>query len=146
MNLASSPRIQTPLPSHSATKQPRRCQCWSECQGFKVGDEVGFFLQPMSVLTAKTVNSTPCDARHTAQGMVVTASLRSISLCTTGTRLFFQKTSPQSKQRPFFCAGVTGYHGIADLGLPSGAWVAIISVGGLGHLGAQTAFSWGKAY
>ena len=36
---------------------------------------------------------------------------------------------------PLFCAGVTSYHGIADLGLPAGSFIAVIGCGGLGHLG-----------
>lgn len=39
---------------------------------------------------------------------------------------------------PLFCAGVTSYHGIADLGLPEGSWVAIVGCGGLGHLGKSS--------
>lgn len=38
---------------------------------------------------------------------------------------------------PLFCAGVTSYHGIADLPLERTAvtWIAIVGCGGLGHLG-----------
>lgn len=39
---------------------------------------------------------------------------------------------------PLFCAGVTAYHGINNLKLEAGKWVAVIGCGGLGHLGLST--------
>jgi alcohol dehydrogenase, propanol-preferring len=40
---------------------------------------------------------------------------------------------------PLFCAGLTAFHGIDDCGLEPGQWIAVIGVGGLGHMGVQYA-------
>lgn len=39
---------------------------------------------------------------------------------------------------PLFCAGVTAFHAIDELGLQPGKWVGIIGCGGLGHLGIRS--------
>lgn len=44
---------------------------------------------------------------------------------------------------PLFCAGVTAFHAIDDLKLPSDSWVAIIGCGGLGLLAVQYARAMG---
>ncbi|KAI1322621.1 GroES-like protein [Xylariaceae sp. FL0255] len=48
-----------------------------------------------------------------------------------------------SDAAPLFCAGVTAYHGIDDLQLPAGSWVAVVGCGGLGHLGIKYAKAMG---
>ena len=44
---------------------------------------------------------------------------------------------------PILCAGVTTYKGLKDTGARPGQWVAVIGVGGLGHLAVQYAVAMG---
>ncbi|MFP3454600.1 zinc-dependent alcohol dehydrogenase, partial [Bacillus sp. SIMBA_154] len=44
---------------------------------------------------------------------------------------------------PLFCAGVTTYKALKVSGAKPGQWVAIVGVGGLGHLAVQYAKAMG---
>ncbi|KAF2454016.1 chaperonin 10-like protein [Lineolata rhizophorae] len=48
-----------------------------------------------------------------------------------------------AKAAPFFCAGLTSFHAVDGCGLKPGDWIAIVGVGGLGHLGVQYAAKMG---
>ena len=57
---------------------------------------------------------------------------------------FFKLPSnlPESKIPPLFCAGITMYRPIAEYAKP-GDEVAVLGIGGLGHMGVQYAKAWG---
>jgi propanol-preferring alcohol dehydrogenase len=44
---------------------------------------------------------------------------------------------------PLFCAGVTSYRALKNAGVHAGQRVAVVGVGGLGHLALQIARAWG---
>jgi propanol-preferring alcohol dehydrogenase len=44
---------------------------------------------------------------------------------------------------PLFCAGVTSYRALRNAGAAAGQRVAIVGIGGLGHLAVQIATAWG---
>lgn len=44
---------------------------------------------------------------------------------------------------PIFCAGLTTYKGLKQTGVRPGQWVAVVGVGGLGHLAVQYAVAMG---
>jgi alcohol dehydrogenase, propanol-preferring len=114
-----------------------------ECSGFSVGDEIGFLpnnnvcfdcdacqVHPMWCTTYGSCRM----HGHSAEGFFqeyIAIHYRNAIVLPSGLSAV--------EAAPLFCAGVTGYHGIADLGIPAGSWVAIIGVGGLGHLGVQYA-------
>lgn len=50
---------------------------------------------------------------------------------------------PFAEAAPLFCAGATAYGGILRAGLKKGSWVAMIGIGGLGHIGIQYAKAMG---
>lgn len=110
-----------------------------ECKGFEIGQEVGF-LPSTNVCydcEACQVHQMWCDTYggcrmpgHAYDGFFseyIAVHYRNAIRLPEGLRA--------AEAAPLFCAGVTSYHGIADLDLPEGSWVAIIGCGGLGHLG-----------
>lgn len=113
-----------------------------ECLGFSVGDEVGFLPSTNVCFDCEDckVHSMWCQTHggcvnpgHGCDGFFaeyIVVHYRNA--------IILPKGLSAVEAAPLFCAGVTSYHGIADLGLPTGSWVAIIGVGGLGHLGEQT--------
>ena len=114
-----------------------------DCKGFKIGDEVGFLPSTNVCFDCDEcqIHQMWCTKLggckmpgHAADGFFqeyIAVHYRNAIVLPTGLSAV--------EAAPLFCAGVTGYHGIADLGIPGGQWVAIIGCGGLGHLGIQYA-------
>jgi propanol-preferring alcohol dehydrogenase len=50
---------------------------------------------------------------------------------------------PSAEAAPLFCAGLTVYHALRNAGVQAGQRVAVIGIGGLGHLGVQLARHFG---
>lgn len=110
-----------------------------ECKGFSIGDEVGFLPSTnccfecdecqIHQMWCKTLGGCKMPG-HAADGFFqeyIATDYRNAIVLPSGLSAV--------EAAPLFCAGVTSYHGIADLGIPAGQWVAIIGCGGLGHLG-----------
>ncbi|CAK7230235.1 hypothetical protein SBRCBS47491_007518 [Sporothrix bragantina] len=113
---------------------------------FKIGDEVGFLPSANVCFECEGCQTHPmwCTAYeggcknpgHSADGFFqeyIAIHHRNAMVLPSGLSAV--------EAAPLFCAGVTSYHGIADLPFeePEGKWLAIIGCGGLGHLGIQYA-------
>lgn len=111
----------------------------SDCKGFSVGQEVGF-LPSTNVCfdcDACQVHHMWCDTYGGCRmpGHAYDGFFSEYIAVHYRNAIVLPKGLPAAEAAPLFCAGVTSYHGIADLGLPAGSWVAIVGCGGLGHLG-----------
>lgn len=113
-----------------------------ECKGFNIGDQVGFLPSTnccfecdecqVHQMWCKTLGGCKMPG-HAADGFFqeyIATDYRNAIVLPPGLSAV--------EAAPLFCAGVTSYHGIADLRIPAGQWVAIIGCGGLGHLGTIT--------
>lgn len=115
----------------------------ADCKGFKIGDEVGFLPSTNVCFDCDEcqIHQMWCTKLggckmpgHAADGFFqeyIAVHYRNAIVLPPGL--------PAAEAAPLFCAGVTSYHGIADLGIPKDQWIAIIGCGGLGHLGIQYA-------
>ncbi|KAJ6095237.1 hypothetical protein N7486_005983 [Penicillium sp. IBT 16267x] len=54
-------------------------------------------------------------------------------------RLKIPESIPWDEAAPLFCAGATVYGALLASGVKKGQWLAIVGIGGLGHLGVQYA-------
>ncbi|KIW86634.1 uncharacterized protein Z519_12759 [Cladophialophora bantiana CBS 173.52] len=50
---------------------------------------------------------------------------------------------PMETSAPYFCAGITAFHGVDSCGLKRGQWIVIVGCGGLGQMGIRFAKAMG---
>lgn len=113
----------------------------SSCAGFKIGDEVGFLPSTNCCYECEgcQVHHMWCENGCKMQGHAADGFFQEYIAIDHRNAMVLPKELKAVDAAPLFCAGVTSYNGIRDCivdgGLKSADWVAIIGVGGLGHLG-----------
>ncbi|KAF2801814.1 GroES-like protein [Mytilinidion resinicola] len=120
----------------------------SECKGFKIGDEVGFLPATNCCYECEgcQIHQMWCEKGCKMPGHAADGFFQEYIAVDWRNAIVLPPELRAVEAAPLFCAGVTSYHGIDDCrlaGLKEGEWMAIIGVGGLGHLGVQYARAMG---
>ena len=115
----------------------------SGVSGFKEGDPVGFIPAKDCCYECE-----PCKTSHNSwcvtgkinmHGFSVNGYFQEYVCIDAKAAMVLPEGLDPVEAAPLFCAGVTSYHGVDDCELKPGQWMAVIGVGGLGHLGVQYA-------
>lgn len=113
----------------------------AECKGFSPGDEVGFLPSTNVCFDCEAcqIHQMWCQTHGGCRmpGHGCDGFFQEYVVVHYRNAIILPAELEAAEAAPLFCAGVTSYHGIADLGLPAGSTVAIIGCGGLGHLGRK---------
>lgn len=109
----------------------------SKTKGFRIGQEVGFLPATNCCYECEgcQVHQMWCEKGCKMPGHAADGFFQEYIAVDWRNAIVLPKGLTALEAAPLFCAGVTSYHGVDDCGLKPGQWMAIIGVGGLGHLG-----------
>lgn len=121
-------------------------QAGDETTGFKKGDPVGFIpaidccyeCEPCKIHNVWCVTG-----NQKMQGFSRDGYFQEYVCVDYRSSIVLPSELDPTESAPLFCAGLTAFHGIDDLQLPAGKWIAVIGCGGLGHMGIQYAKAMG---
>ncbi|KAH5148437.1 hypothetical protein HBH70_026480 [Parastagonospora nodorum] len=111
---------------------------------FEVSDDVGFlpYLNACGDCEACSVTSIACP-KTTIQGFNHDGFMAEYSLVEAGQAVKLPEKMDPTTAAPLFCAGLTSFHAVDKAELSPGQWIAVVGVGGLGHLAVQYAVAMG---
>ena len=113
--------------------------------GIKIGDRVGSIntFQFCGDCDACRQGKQLCERLTGMLGLTVNGGFAEYMKADARVVSKIPESVPFDEAAPLFCAGATVYGALLRAGLKAGQWLAIVGIGGLGHLGVQYAKAMG---
>ncbi|KAL6233233.1 chaperonin 10-like protein [Aspergillus navahoensis] len=113
---------------------------------FQVGDRVGFLTAIRTCHSCKPCLSGEgqfCESGKKNQGFDFPGFFAEYALVQADFAALVPKHLPLERMSPMFCAGITGFRAVKELGFPGFGLVGIFGVGGVGHFAVRFAKAMG---
>ncbi|KAL6252908.1 putative secondary metabolism biosynthetic enzyme [Rhinocladiella similis] len=118
----------------------------TDVKGFKKGDRLGFlYIKDVCFeCDGCLVHNLNCRlGTAKIQGFQTDGFFAEYAAVDSRNAIILPDNLPMETSAPYFCAGITAFHGVDSCQLKPGQWIAVVGCGGLGQMGIRFAKAMG---